>query len=198
MLKTGAWDPEANPPLEEPDSSYFVLDGLLLSRVSVGSRCSGELLAAGDIFRTDHPDTHGYATVASDRSFRVLAPAHIAVLAGGRISELHTLPGFASWFQQRLTEQARSLNLRLAINQVPQLATRLQLLLWHLADRLGRRCPNGALIPFFLSHEVLAECVSAQRTSVLAAMHELEQSGAVERNEEGLYLLHAEPPSEFT
>jgi hypothetical protein len=54
------------------------------------------------------------------------------------------------------------------------------------------------VIPFRLSHEVLAECCSAQRTSVLAAIHELNEAGAVERNDEGFWLLHAGPPSQFT
>jgi CRP/FNR family cyclic AMP-dependent transcriptional regulator len=197
-LNRGRWDPAGNPPVRESDCGYLILDGVLLSRVLVGPRCSAELLGPGDIFRTDDADTHGYATVASETRFRVLSPARIVVLERDLMAKIESLPGIASHFERRLTERARSLNVRLAIVQVPQLARRLHLLLWHLADRWGRRCPSGVVIPFRLSHEVLAECCSAQRTSVLAAIHELNEAGAVERNDEGFWLLHAGPPSQFT
>jgi CRP/FNR family transcriptional regulator, cyclic AMP receptor protein len=196
-LKRGSWNPVENPSLGDSDCVYLVLEGLLLSRVQLGSRCSAEPLGAGDLFRTDEADTHGYATVPSKRSFRVLEPARIVGLDSGLLARIDSLPGIAGHLQRRLIQRARSLNVRLAIVQVPQLATRLHLLLWHLADRWGRRCSDGAVIPFRLSHGVLAECVSAQRTSVLAAIHELQETGAIERNEDGHWLLHAEPPGEF-
>jgi CRP/FNR family transcriptional regulator, cyclic AMP receptor protein len=197
-LSRGPWAPAGNPPLQESDCGYLILDGLLLCRVRVGPRCSAELLGAGDLFRTDDCDTHGYATVASDASFRVLSPMRIVALERDLMARVESLPGIASHFERRLTERVRSLNVRLAIVQVPQLARRLHLVLWHLADRWGRRCSDGALIPFRVSHQVLAEYCSAQRTSVLVAIRELEKSGAVERNKEGLWLLRAQPPTEFT
>jgi CRP-like cAMP-binding protein len=196
-LKTGSWDPLDNPPLQDPDCGYLILEGLLLARVQVGSRCSAELLGAGDFFRPDDADTHGYARVQSERTFRVLESMRIVGLDSELLARISSLPGIAAHLQRRLTQRVRSLNVRLAIVQVPQLATRLHLLLWHLADRWGRASPDEALVPFRLSHSVLADCVSAHRTSVLAAMHELEESGAIERNENGHWLMHAEPPAPF-
>jgi len=197
-LKRGRWDPRHNPPLDDSDCGYLLLDGLLLAVVEVESRRSAELLGAGDVFRADDPDTHGYAALASIRSFRVLAPARLVLLESALMARIiDVLPGVASSLQRRLAERARSLNIRLAIIQVPQLSQRLQLLMWHLADRFGRICGDGALIPFRLSHGILAECASAQRTSVLAAIHELEQRGALERTEEGHWLLHGEPPGDL-
>ena len=196
-LTPGTWNPVDNPQLEDPQCTYLILGGFLLSQVRLGSRSSAELLGAGDLFTAEDADTHGYATVPSERTFRVIEPTRIVGLERRLLAHITSLPGMASHLQARLTQRVRSLNVRLAIVQVPQLATRLHLLLWHLADRWGRRCPEGALIPFRLSHGVLAECVSAQRTSVLAALHELEGSGVIERNEDGHWLLHAEPPDEF-
>jgi len=197
-LSRGRWDPAGTPPVRDSDCGYLILDGILLSRVLVGPRCSAELLGAGDFFCTDNADTHGYATVASETRFRVLSPTRIVVLERDLMAKIEGLPGIASHFERRLTERAHSLSIRLAIVQVPQLTRRLHLLLWHLADRWGRRRPDGVLIPLPLSHEVLAECCSARRTSVLAAIHELEETGAVERNGDGHWLLHAEPPTQFT
>ena len=197
-LSRGSWDPAGNLQLRESDRGYLILDGLLLCRVRVGPRCSAELVGAGDVFHTDDADTHGYATVASEASFRVLSPMCLVVLERDLMARIESLSGKASQLEHRLTERVRSLNVRLAVVQEPRLAIRLHLLLWHLADRWGRRRPDGVLIPFRLSHQVLAEYCSAQRTSVLAAIHELEKSGAVERNDEGFWLLHAMPPSEFT
>ena len=196
-LKRGRWDPRGNPPLDDSDCGYLLLDGLLLAVVEVQSRRSAELLGAGDLFRADDPDTHGYAALPSSRGFRVLAPARLVVLERALMARIDVLPGVASSLQRRLAERARSLNIRLAIIQVPQLSQRLQLLMWHLADRFGRICGDGALIPFRLSHGILAECASAQRTSVLAAVHELEQRGALERTEEGHWLLHGQPPADL-
>jgi CRP/FNR family cyclic AMP-dependent transcriptional regulator len=197
-LSRGRWDPVGNPPVGESDCGYLILDGIVLSCVLVGPRCSAELLGAGDIFRTDDVDTHGYATVASETRFRVLSPTRIVVLERELMAKIESLPGIASHFERRLTARAHSLSIRLAIVQVPQLTRRLHLLLWHLADRWGRRRPEGVLIPIPLSHEVLAECCSARRTSVLAAIHELEEAGAVERTDGGCWVLHAEPPTQFT
>ena len=196
-LKPGTWDPVDNPQLEDPDCSYLVLEGLLLSHVRVGSRASAELLGPGDLFTADDADTHGYASVPSERSFRVLHPARVVALDTVLLARIHSVPGMVGHFQGRLTQRARSLNLRLAIVQIPQLATRLHLLLWHLADRWGHRSPKGTVIPFRLSHAVLADCVSAQRTSVVAALHELRDSGAVERTQTGHWVLHEDPPADF-
>ena len=197
-LSRGLWEPEENPPLEESVADLLVLDGFLLSRVKVGPRCSAELLGGGDLFRTDDLDTHGYATVPSERTWRILLPVRMVALEGELIAQIAAVPGAARELQHRWVERVRSLAVRLAIAQVPQLTARVHLVLWHLADRWGRRCRDGAVIPFRLTQQVVAECASAQRTSVAAALHELLERGIVERNGEGHWVLHAPPPGDFT
>jgi CRP/FNR family transcriptional regulator, cyclic AMP receptor protein len=196
-LSRGSWDPEQNPSLDGSGADFLLLDGVLLSRVKVGPRYSTELLGTGDLFRAERLDTHGYATVPSERAWRVVLPVRMAVLEPELVLRIAAVPGAASELQHRWAERVRSLALRLAIAQVPNLTTRVHLVLWHIADRWGRRCRDRAVIPFQLTQQVLAECASAQRSSVAVALHKLRERGIVERNEEGHWTLHAAPPTEF-
>jgi CRP-like cAMP-binding protein len=196
-LCRGPWDPQLYPPLYESGADLLLLDGVVLSRVKVGPRCSAEVLGSGDLFRVEGLDTHGYATVPSERRFRVLLPARLALLEPELVARVAAVPGAASELQHRWAERVRSLALRLAIAQVPNLTTRVHLVLWNLADRWGRRCSDGAVIPFRLTQQVIAECASAQRPSVSVALRELHESGVIERNGEGHWVLHTAPPREF-
>jgi len=196
-LAPGAWDPERDAPGRQGNGGILLLDGFVLCELGVGPRSSAELFAAGDLVWTAEPRLDGQPTLPTTRTWRVLAPTRLVALERGLMARLGRLPGIATSLQRRLAAQARSLNVRLAIVQIPQLTIRLHLLLWHLADRWGRSCSEGAVIPHRLSHQVLAELVSAQRTSVGAALHQLQEAGVVGRNDEGLWVVRTKPPSEF-
>lgn len=197
LLRRGPWSPEGNPPLNASVANLLVLDGLLLTRVKVGSRWSAEFLGPGDLFRPDQPDTSGYDTVPSERSWRVLAPSRIVVLERELMLRIDSIPGAAGRLQARWAARARSLAVRLAIAQIPRLTTRIHVVLWHLADRWGRIGADGVVIPFRVTQQTLAECVCAQRSSVAASLHELSEDGRLARNEAGHWVLRSGPPPEF-
>jgi CRP/FNR family cyclic AMP-dependent transcriptional regulator len=197
-LSRGRWDPTRTPPFESLEDDLLLLDGLLLARLGIDHRHSAEVLGAGDPFRVQDPDTRGYATVASEREFRVLLPARLVALDRNLVSELAAVPGATCELQRRWAERVRSLAVRLAIAQVPNLSERVYLVLWHLADRWGRRCADGAVIPFRVTQQVLAESACAQRSSVAAALRELRERGSVEQNGDGHWVLHTPPPGDFT
>jgi len=94
----------------------------------------------------------------------------------------------------RILQRSRSASLRLAIVQLPQLSSRLSLLLWHLADRYGHvEAQDTVHLPLRLSHSVLAELVSAQRPSVSSALKRLDQDGTVVQYPDRTFLLRGRP-----
>jgi Mn-dependent DtxR family transcriptional regulator len=48
-----------------------------------------------------------------------------------------------------------------------------------------------------LTHQLLASLISAQRPTVTSALAGLTERGLISRNEDGLVVLHGEPPTEF-
>ena len=71
---------------------------------------------------------------------------------------------------------------------------RLLLLLWQLAELWGRKAPGGAVLPFRLSHQTLADLVGARRPTVTLAVRALTERELLERGESGEWILPGDPP----
>jgi len=82
----------------------------------------------------------------------------------------------------------------MAIAQLPSLEQRLHPLLWHLADRWGRREQGAVVISLRLTQSLLAELISAQRTSVNTALKQLIAHGTLERRGTARWALRGDPP----
>lgn len=193
-LRRGVWNPEGNPPAGQLDYGMLILEGLMLCRCSVGRRASVELLGGGDLINTVEAAAVRHESIERQASWQVLAPARVALLDAEFIARAGMLPGVLARLHARSLWRVRSLTFRLAVTQVPQLTNRVQLLLWHLADRWGYRRADDVVIPYRISQQVIAECVSAQRTSVSTALKRLSEEGTVQRSEDGFWTLHQEPP----
>jgi hypothetical protein len=194
-LRKGDWDPRENPPVGSQDYGLLVLDGLLVCRCTVGKRTGAELLGAGDVLSALHPASAPHASVESRYSWYVLAPARVALLDANLIARAAMLPGVLAKLHARSLWRVRSLAFQLALTQFPQLSTRIHLLLWQLADRWGYRRADDVVIPFRIPQHVIAECISAQRTSVANALKRLADDGLVHRAPDMLWTLHGEPSS---
>jgi CRP/FNR family cyclic AMP-dependent transcriptional regulator len=70
---------------------------------------------------------------------------------------------------------------------------RLHLLFWHFAGRWGRVRGDGVLLPFRLTHTVLADLVAARRPTVTSALSDLSRRGLVRAMDDG-WLLVGDPP----
>lgn len=70
---------------------------------------------------------------------------------------------------------------------------RLHVLMWHLAERMGRVRPDGVHLALPITHETLGHLVAARRPSVSAALGQLSQRGLRDRNGDGWVLL-GDPP----
>jgi CRP/FNR family cyclic AMP-dependent transcriptional regulator len=195
-LERGHWDPRAEQLGGRAIFGLLVLDGALVRRATVGRRRGAELLGEGDLVRPQQEDTDGYATVSQSATWSVLAPTTLALLDQDLIAGLAGVGGVLPELAARALNRSRALVLRLAITQIPQLVDRVHLMLWHLADRWGRRENGSVTLGLRLPQDLLAELVSAQRTSVNSVLQELVRRGAVE-SRGGIWILRGDPPGEL-
>ncbi len=173
----------------------LVLDGLLIRRVGVDGRFGAELLGAGDLLRPWQGEDI-YSTLSHTTGWRVIEPARLAVLDGSAAARLAQYPALTGALTARALNRARRLALMMAIIHHPRIATRLHMLLWHLADRWGRVRPDGVAVELRVSHSVLADLIAAQRPSVTGSLGTLSDQGLV-RPLSGGWLLCGDPPSEL-
>jgi CRP-like cAMP-binding protein len=173
----------------------LVLDGLLLRRVGVGGRFGAELLGEGDVIRPwqgeDSGSSHSRAT-----GWRVLEPTRVAVLDVHAAERMAAYPELTGRLVGRALERARNLVINMAIVHQARVNVRLEMLLWHLADRWGRVRSEGVLLPLHLTHAVLADLVAARRPTVTTALSELARDGRVRAARRG-WLLFGDPPGEL-
>ncbi|MGH2973551.1 MAG: helix-turn-helix domain-containing protein [Solirubrobacterales bacterium] len=81
------------------------------------------------------------------------------------------------------------------MTRIHPLATRLHVLLWNLADRWGTRVNGSVQLDVPLSHQLLADLASTQRSKVTEGLATLISAGVVERNgARGPWLLNGGPP----
>jgi hypothetical protein len=183
----GPWRPE-----DVADPSGFgliLLDGLLLRDLSLHERWCAELLGPGDLMRPwlDPDGMAGYDT--GDLRWQVVdGPVRVAVIDRPASTLMGRFPAIVNELLDRSLARARSLQFQLALTQVHGIGRRLELLLWHLADRWGRVTPQGVVVPLDLTHEMLGRLIGARRPSVTTALRALADEGRVERTRDGWVL----------
>lgn len=173
---------------------YLVLEGAFVNRLSVAGGETVDLLGPGDLLRP-WPTQDGYSELLSSCRWQVVERARLALLDRGFLEQAGRWPEVGAALVDRAVRHSRSLAMRLSIAKIRQLRSRIQVMLWHLADRFGRVDREGVLVPLRLSHEVIAELVSAQRPSVSRSLKELSDHGAVVRVAEGWRLCARPPPA---
>ena len=178
------------------DLGFLVVDGLLVRDVHVGRHVCAELLGPGDILRPWDVDDGADAPVPSTSDWRALEPARLAVLDARFAAIAGRFPALTAELLSRALRRSRQLAILLAVSGMPRLDARLLAVLWHLADRFGHVTQEGTHVPIRLTHETLANLVSAQRPSVTTALRTLERAERVRRDEAGGWLLLGDPPGD--
>ncbi len=171
----------------------LVIEGLLTRDVQIAGTRSREILGAGDLLRPWDDDST-LNPVPSRTTWTVLEPT-----VGGVLDERWKLvasrwPDFGEELLRRIVRRSRWLAVLLAIATMRGVEDRVILLLWHLAGNWGKVTSAGTLVPFGLTHEVIADLVGARRPSVTTAIAGLEREGELERVDGG-WLLRGDPPS---
>lgn len=187
----GPWNPDGLS--DASDLGILVLEGLLTRNVEIGGSRSSEILGPGDVLRPWDDDS-ALQPVPSETTWMVLDPAAFAVLDQQWRLLAGRWPDMGAELLSRIVRRTRWLAVLNAITNMRGVDRRVLLLLWHLAGNWGKVTPSGTLVPFGLTHEVIAELIGARRPSVTTALTALEQDGKLERVQEG-WLLHGGPPS---
>ncbi len=193
-LRRGAWN-DQRVEFTRDGIGLLVLDGLLIRRVGIDGRFGTELLGAGDLLRPWQGED-AQPTLPLTTGWRVLQPSRVALLDSNAAARLARYPELTGRLVARALERSRNLAVNMAIVHQPRVGIRLQMLLWHLADRWGRVGPDGIIVPLQITHAVLADLVAARRPSVTVALSELAKQGQVRSIQRG-WLLSGEPPVEL-
>jgi CRP/FNR family transcriptional regulator, cyclic AMP receptor protein len=193
-LPRGRWDGQRSD-MTGGGIGLLVLNGLLIRRVGVGDGFGSELLGQGDLLRPWQGEG-AQSTLSSTTGWRVLEEARIAVLDRATAARFALYPELTGHLVAKALERSRNLATAMAIAHHSRVEVRLHMIFWHLADRWGRVRPDGVLIPLRLTHEMLANLVSARRPSVSTGLAEMARQGLVRRVATG-WLLQGDPPGEL-
>jgi CRP/FNR family transcriptional regulator, cyclic AMP receptor protein len=189
-LKRGPWEPDAREPSVD-HLGFLVLDGLVGRRVLVPERGrSLELLGHGDLFRPWQDESASFEQL----SWTVIEPAAVAVLDETLAARAREVPQLLEALTDRALRRSRRLAVSAAIANTVGVEERLVLSLWQLTELWGRKAPEGAVLPFRLSHQTLADLVGARRPTVTLALRNLTQRELLKRGESGQWILVGNPP----
>jgi len=198
-LERGAWQPPDDADGGAGHLGLLVLDGFVARHVRVIDRPPAELFGPGDLlhpWERDHTEPF-----AADPRWEVLEPARLAVLDRRFAAVAGRWPELVAALFGRAIARSRSLMLTLAIGQLVGVEMRLLVLLWHIAERWcehgGDGAADGCVIPVHLTHQLLASLISAQRPTVTSALAQLTERGLISRTEDGRFVMHGGPPTEF-
>jgi hypothetical protein len=169
----------------------YVADGLLLRRITIASRASGELFGPGDILRPWDSEVEQYAPLTIAIDWLVLKPARLAVLDQDFARRIARWPGISTAITERAAERAGRLALRTAIAHLTHADMRLLLIFWLLATRWGTVTTDGIRVKLPLTHEILAMLVGHQRPTVTLGLQKLAQRGLLIRRSSDDWLLTA-------
>lgn len=189
-LPRGPWEPESREP-SQGHLGFLVLDGLLGRRVLLDDRGrSLELLGRGDLFRPWQEDSASFSRV----SWTVIEPSAVAILDEAFAARARKAPQVLESLTDRALQRSRRLAESAAIANTVGVEERLLLLLWQLTELWGTKAPGGAVLPFRLSHQTLADLVGARRPTVSLALRSLTERKELRRADSGGWILAGNPP----
>jgi len=188
-IEESSWDPSGLAETAEAGwLGLFVLDGLMIRRVTVGQRSGCELFGPGDLIRPWDSDGD-YDPLPIAVTWLVLRPSRLAVVDTDVALRLAPWPSITSRLLARVAQRARYLALTQAVTHLPRTHPRLLMLFWLLAERYGHVGPDGVHVTLPLTHEVLAMLVGSHRPSVTIALQRLARAGLLTREGSDRWLL---------
>ncbi len=155
----------------------LVVNGVLVSNLSVGDRIAAELLGAGDVLSPPPEDDD--QLLGHTLGWRILVPTTLALLDEPFAKRIRFWPAITATLLRRAAQRTSELNVQRAIAAQPRLEVRLTLLLWHLSGRWGKVETGGIRLPLPLTHHLLGRLVAAERPSVSHALARLAQAGLI-------------------
>jgi hypothetical protein len=166
----------------------LIVEGALARRTSTQRGRSLELLVKGDLLRPWQEDS-GWVV---ESTIEPLVETRLAVLDDSGLQVLCKFPAVLEALLERAFRRIRGAATQAAFDSRAGMDQRVLFSLWHLADRCGEPAGDSRLIPLPLTHQMIADLVGAQRTSVSAAISRLATAGMLSRTEQRGWLLHPE------
>ena len=186
----GRWKP---PELDHGATGLLLLDGLMVRTLALGRVSSSEVVGPTDIIRPWENDLLP-SLVPGVTDWRVLEQARVGLLDTKTTQLIGRWPELCAAVGGRLLRRSRSLSYLMAAQHFIRVEDRLLASLWHLASMWGRVTTQGTVVPFRLTHEMLASIIGAQRPTTTTAIHSLERQGRLARDERRHYVLLGAPP----
>ena len=192
-LAKGEWNPRQAVAPASGHLGVLVTEGILCRQVLIGDSACAELVGPGDLLRPwDGPG--GSVLVSSDVRWQVLEEAQLAVLGQRFATVAARWPALTSALVARAISRSHALALSASISCTTGVEKRLSMLFWHMAERWGRVCREGVVVPVRMTHELIARLIAARRPSVSTALKQLEREGRITRLPGRGWLLTGDPP----
>jgi CRP/FNR family transcriptional regulator, cyclic AMP receptor protein len=186
----GRWEP---PEIDHGSTGLLLLDGLMVRTLSLGPASSAEVVGPTDIIRPWETNLIP-SVLPSTAEWRVLHDVRVALIDGRATAIIGHWPELAAAVSGRLLRRARSLSFLMAAQHFVRVEDRLLAALWHLASMWGRVTPQGTLVPFRLTHEMLGNIVGARRPTTTTAVRSLTSQGRLSQTHDRFWLLLGDPP----
>lgn len=164
----------------------LVVEGLLAREVRLAARTSTSLYGPGDILDLRTDEDSSLATGA-----RLVSPgvAVIALLDDRVLVAMREWPRMIARLFAAAMRQLERADINAAIGRLERVEDRLLGFFWLLADRWGRRGPDGIAIEQPLTHEAIGHLIGARRPTVSLGLRALAEQRALYRREDGTWLL---------
>jgi CRP/FNR family cyclic AMP-dependent transcriptional regulator len=192
-IPRGRWIPSPSLVQGGRPIGLLVLDGLLVREATLADHPAAELLGPGDVLRT-WGDDDDEELLPRRIDWTALTAARVAVIDHAFAVRAAQWPEIFATLLDRAARRAERLVVLQAIAHLTRVDDRLLALLWSLAERWGRVVPDGVLVSLRLSHRTLAGLIGARRPSVTTALGQLMARGAIERRDDGEWILLGSPP----
>jgi hypothetical protein len=166
----------------------LVIEGALVRRVATDRGRSLEVIVAGDLLRPWQEDS-GWVI---ESTIEPLVETRVAVVAPLGADSICKFPPVIEALLERAFRRIRGMATQAAFDSRAGMDQRVLFSMWHLADRCGERVDGGRVIPLPLTHQMIADLLGAQRTSVSAAISRLSGEGMLSRTEGRGWMLHPE------
>ncbi len=176
-LDPGPWTVQ-EPPADRGAYGLLVVEGLAALRTSIAERTTLELVGRGDLLQP-WVQLGAEIVVPAETGWRVMERARFLLLDRAFAEAAAEWPEITAALMHRMVLRNRRLCYQLAVNTSPRIEERLLYSLWALAARWGRVTEEGTVINLRLTHEQLAELISAQRPSVSTALGKLREQGRI-------------------
>lgn len=189
-VERGSWNP---PDIDAGATGLMVLDGLIMRTLRLGGVSSAEVVGPTDVIRPWETSLiPSLAPALAD--WRVLEEARVALLDGRTTALLGRWPELSAAVAARLLRRSRSLAYLMAAQHFLKVQDRLLATLWHLASMWGRITSQGIVVPFRLTHEILALIIGAHRSSVTTAVQSLTREQRLTRDSRRHFVLLGDAP----